>query len=92
MTELERPPSDPEAINEAFAAAARGRFADILAYEEEELVSSDFKQHPASAIFDAPLTEVRGSLAKTLAWYDNEWGYSCRVTDICALLADRGLR
>ncbi len=90
VTELERPPSRPEAINEAFAEAANGRFSEILEYEEEELVSSDFTQHPASAIFDSPLTEVSGSLAKTLAWYDNEWGYACRLTDICALLGERG--
>jgi glyceraldehyde 3-phosphate dehydrogenase len=90
VTDLERPAS-VEAINEAFAREAGGRLADILAYEEDELVSSDFRQHPASAIFDAPLTEVSGSLAKTLAWYDNEWGYSCRITDICALLGERGI-
>ena len=59
----------------------------------EELVSTDFKSHPGSSIFDLPATMVvdGGRMAKTMAWYDNEYGYSCRLADICALIAERGL-
>ena len=65
----------------------------ILYAEREELVSSDFKSHPGSSIFDLPSTMVvdGGRMAKTMAWYDNEYGYSCRLADICALIAERGL-
>jgi glyceraldehyde 3-phosphate dehydrogenase len=90
VTELERP-ATVDAINEVFARESYGRLRGILAYETEQLVSTDFREHPASAVFDAPLTSVNGSLAKTLAWYDNEWGYACRITDLCALLAERGI-
>ena len=79
-------------VNRAFADAAREPLKDILQYETEELVSSDFKGSPYSAIFDAPSTMVVGdNLVKVLAWYDNEWGYSCRVADLCDYLVKRGL-
>ena len=78
------------AINEAFLAAAEGPMRGYLHYERDELVSSDFRNHPASAIFDAPSTMVTaGSLAKTIGWYDNEWGYACRLADVCAMVAER---
>jgi glyceraldehyde 3-phosphate dehydrogenase len=81
------------AINEAFLTAAEGPLKGYLHYEREELVSSDFKEHPASSIFDAPSTlVVDGAMAKTMSWYDNEWGYSCRLTDVVALVAERGLK
>ena len=81
------------AINEAFQAAADGPLKGILYAEQQQLVSSDFKSHPGSAIFDLPATMVvdGGRMAKTIAWYDNEYGYSCRLADLCALLAERGL-
>ncbi|MCH7512223.1 MAG: type I glyceraldehyde-3-phosphate dehydrogenase [Chloroflexi bacterium] len=80
------------AINEAFLAASEGPMKGYLYYERDELVSSDFKNHPGSSIFDAPSTMVLdGDMAKTMAWYDNEWGYSCRIADICALIAEHGL-
>jgi glyceraldehyde 3-phosphate dehydrogenase len=81
------------AINEAFQAAADGPMQGILFTEREELVSTDFKSHPGSSIFDLPATMVvdGGKMAKTMAWYDNEYGYSCRLADLCALLAERGL-
>jgi glyceraldehyde 3-phosphate dehydrogenase len=80
-------------INEAYLSAAEGPLKGYLHYEREELVSMDFKGHPASSIHDAPSTMVLdGDLAKTMAWYDNEWGYSCRLTDVCALIAERGLK
>ena len=93
VTDLSRTAS-VGAINEAFQAAASGPMEGILYVEAEELVSSDFKSHPGSAIFDLPATMVvdGGRMAKTMAWYDNEYGYSCRLADLCALLAERGLR
>ncbi len=91
VTDLSRSVSVGE-INEAFLAASEGPLKDYLFYEREELVSTDFKQHPGSAIFDAPSTMVvDGAMAKTMTWYDNEWGYSCRLTDVVALIAERGL-
>ncbi|MEX2229448.1 MAG: type I glyceraldehyde-3-phosphate dehydrogenase [Dehalococcoidia bacterium] len=91
VTQLERPASVEE-INDAVAEAAATELHGILHYETRELVSVDFKQHDASSIFDAPLTRVLDSgLTKTLAWYDNEWGYVSRLTDICALFAERGI-
>jgi len=81
-----------EQVNDAFRAAAEGALAGILEYCEEELVSMDFKGNPASSIFDAPSTMViAGNMVKVLAWYDNEWGYSCRLADLAAYVADKGL-
>ena len=75
-------------INAALKAAAEGHLKGILAYCDEPLVSSDFRGHPASAIVDALSTVVlEGKMAKVLAWYDNEWGYSCRVADLAAFMA-----
>jgi glyceraldehyde 3-phosphate dehydrogenase len=79
-------------INEAFKKAAAGPLKGILEFCEEELVSMDFKGNPASAIFDAPTTIViGGNMVKVLAWYDNEWAYSCRVADLVAFIAEKGL-
>ncbi len=84
-----------EEVNEAFRNAATDKESPlhgILAYEDEPLVSSDFQAHQSSAIIDAPSTLViEGTLVKTVAWYDNEWAYSLRVGDLCALMAERGL-
>jgi len=81
-----------EEINDAFRKAANGELKGILEYCDELLVSSDFKGNPASAIFDAPSTMViDGNLIKVLAWYDNEWGYSCRLADLAAYIVRKGL-
>ncbi len=81
-----------EAVNQAFLAASKGPLKGILEYCEEELVSIDFKGNPASSILDAPSTMVLGgNMVKVLAWYDNEWGYSCRLADLAVLVADKGL-
>jgi glyceraldehyde 3-phosphate dehydrogenase len=81
-----------EQVNQAFKAAATGPMKGILEYCEEKLVSIDFKGNPASAIFDAPSTVfIGGNLVKVLAWYDNEWGYSCRLADLANFLADKAL-
>jgi len=81
-----------EQVNQAFQAAADGPLAGILEYCQEELVSMDFKGNPASSIVDAPSTMViGGNMVKVLAWYDNEWGYSCRLADLATYVADKGL-
>ncbi len=79
-------------VNEVFKKAAEGSLKNILEYTEEELVSVDFKGNPHSAIFDAESTMVIDSnMVKVLAWYDNEWGYSCRLVDLTAYIVNKGL-
>ena len=79
-------------INRAFKGAAETKMRGILEYCSEPLVSSDFRGNPASSIVDGLSTVViEGRMAKVLAWYDNEWGYSCRVGDLATLIAERGL-
>ena len=82
---------DAEAVNDAFRKAADGELKGILEYCDKPLVSSDFKGNPASAIFDALSTMViDDSLIKVLAWYDNEWGYSCRLADLALYIINKG--
>lgn len=76
-------------VNEAFRAASEGRMKGILGYEEEELVSVDFTGNPHSSIIDAPSTNIVGGLVKVMAWYDNEWGYSCRCVDLARYIGQR---
>lgn len=81
-----------EDLNNAFKQAAQGKMNGILAYSDEPLVSSDFRGNSASSIVDGLSTVVlEGSMAKVLSWYDNEWGYSCRVGDLATLMAEKGL-
>ena len=81
-----------EDLNNAFKQAAEGKMNGILAYSDEPLVSSDFRGNSASSIVDGLSTVVlEGSMAKVLSWYDNEWGYSCRVGDLATLMAEKGL-
>jgi glyceraldehyde 3-phosphate dehydrogenase len=81
-----------EEVNNAFHKAADGELKGILEYCNEPLVSSDFKGNPASAIFDALSTMViDDNLIKVLAWYDNEWGYSCRLADLVIYIIRKGL-
>ncbi|MBA7644334.1 Glyceraldehyde-3-phosphate dehydrogenase 1 [subsurface metagenome] len=81
-----------EQVNQAFQAAAEGSLKGILEYCQEPLVSLDFKGNPASSIVDALSTMViGGNMVKVLAWYDNEWGYSCRLADLAAYISERGL-
>jgi glyceraldehyde 3-phosphate dehydrogenase len=81
-----------EKVNQAFQQAAAGTLSGILEYCEEELVSTDFKGNKASSIFDAPSTMViAGNMVKVLAWYDNEWGYSCRLADLATYIASKGI-
>ncbi|MCX6565605.1 MAG: type I glyceraldehyde-3-phosphate dehydrogenase [Candidatus Aminicenantes bacterium] len=77
-----------EAVNEAFKAAAAGPLKGILEYTDEPLVSVDFLHNPHSAIVDGLSTKViEGNMLKVLAWYDNEWGYSCRLIDLVKYIA-----
>ncbi len=79
-----------EDINAAMKNAAEGELAGILAYTEEELVSADFRGDERSSIFDSKLTLMMGPrFAKVVSWYDNEWGYSCRVADLAAIVASK---
>lgn len=79
-------------INGAFREEARGRLKGILEVTDLPLVSSDFRGNPASSIVDAAETMViQKSMVKVLAWYDNEWGYSCRLVDVTAYVAQKGL-
>jgi glyceraldehyde 3-phosphate dehydrogenase len=81
-----------EDINDALKKSAEGKMTGFLAYCDEPLVSSDFRGNPASSIVDGLSTVVlEGKMAKVLSWYDNEWGYSCRVGDLAKLMVDKGL-
>ena len=81
-----------EAVNNAFKEAAAGTLKGILGYTEEPLVSSDFRGDPRSSIVDGLSTMVMGgNMVKVIAWYDNEWGYSSRVSDLAAFIAQKGL-
>jgi len=81
-----------EQVNQAFKEAANGPLSGIIEYCEEPLVSMDFKGNPASSIVDALSTMViGGNMVKVIAWYDNEWGYACRLADLIAYIADKGL-
>ena len=80
-----------EQVNEAMREAASERMKGILDVIDEHVVSMDMKGDEHSSIVHAPVTNVVGNnLVKVAAWYDNEWGYACRVADLCALLADKG--
>ena len=81
-----------EQINQAFKAAANGKLKGILEYCEEPLVSTDFRGNQSSSIFDALSTMVLGgNMVKVIAWYDNEWGYSCRMADLVIYILNKGL-
>jgi glyceraldehyde 3-phosphate dehydrogenase len=74
-------------INAAFeAAASDGPLAPYLDYSTEPLVSTDIVHSPASCTFDSGLTMANGNFAKVFGWYDNEWGYSCRLVDLVSKL------
>jgi glyceraldehyde 3-phosphate dehydrogenase len=88
VVQLERVATKEE-VNAAFKAAAEGPLKGYLYYTEDEIVSSDIVGSPASCTFDASLTMTIGDQVKVLGWYDNEWGYSCRLVDLTALVASR---
>ena len=88
VVELAREATKDE-INAAYKQAADGELKGFLHYTEDAIVSSDIVGSPASCTFDSQLTMVNGNQAKVIGWYDNEWGYSCRLVDLTALVAGR---
>ena len=81
-----------EDVNRAFKDAANEELRGILEYCEEPLVSVDFRKNSNSSIVDAEYTKVIGGrMLKVLSWYDNEWGYSCRVRDLIKYISSKGL-
>jgi glyceraldehyde 3-phosphate dehydrogenase len=91
LTFISEKDTDAKQVNAALKAASEGPLKGILGYDENQLVSSDFKGDKRSSIVDAPLTKVVGKSVKVLSWYDNEWGYSNRVVDLIGFLAKKGL-
>jgi len=90
VVELERDASETD-INSHYRQAAEGPMKGILEYTEEPLVSVDLNDNPHSAILDATLTKVlNGRMVKVIAWYDNEWGYSCRLRDLVQFIGQKG--
>jgi glyceraldehyde 3-phosphate dehydrogenase len=90
LTVLLKKKTTAEEINAAFEKAASGKMKGILGVEKRPLVSSDFKRDERSTIVDAPSTQVIGDhLAKVFAWYDNEWGYSCRLVELAEYVGER---
>ncbi len=84
--------ADTAALQNALETASHGPLKNILAYSKLPLVSSDFKGNPHSSIVEAEYTTVSGhNVAKVVSWYDNEWGYSCRVADLITLMQQKGL-
>jgi glyceraldehyde 3-phosphate dehydrogenase len=81
-----------EDLREALKKAAQTQLKGIMACEEERLVSMDFKGNDHSSIVDLEFTQVlQGTMAKLVTWYDNEWGYSCRVADLANLMDQKGI-
>ncbi|HET8632229.1 MAG TPA: type I glyceraldehyde-3-phosphate dehydrogenase [Thermomicrobiales bacterium] len=90
VAQIEKPAS-AEDVNRVFKEQAEGDLEGILGYTEEPLVSMDFKGDTRSSIVDGLSTmAIGGDLIKVVSWYDNEWGYSCRLADLVALMAERG--
>lgn len=84
--------TDTETLRAKLKTAAEGRLQGILEYSDKPLVSMDFKGNPNSSILEAEYTTVQdGTMAKIVAWYDNEWGYSCRVADLIKYFRERGI-
>jgi glyceraldehyde 3-phosphate dehydrogenase len=91
VVELEKSTSIEE-VNKVLKEASEGDFKGILGYTDEALVSSDFRQDPHSSVVDGSCIMVVGeNMVKVLAWYDNEWGYSSRLADLAAYIAEKGV-
>ncbi len=86
VCDLDRAASVDELNAAVRAKADTGRLEGILAYTEDPIVSADIVGSPYSSIFDSKLTMTRGRMAKVVSWYDNEWGFSHRLVELCALL------
>src|SRR6478672_10176165 len=90
VAQVERTPTVEE-LNGAFIEAGQNELVDILDWTNEPLVSMDFKGDPHSSIVDGLSTMVVGDLVKVISWYDNEWGYACRVADLTNFMAEKGV-
>jgi len=78
-------------MDTAFRKAAEGPLRGVLQYSEDELVSSDIVHSSFSSVYDSKMSQVMdGNLVKVISWYDNEWGFSCRVVDLIHYMASRG--
>ena len=86
---VERPPASAEEVNHALRTAAADAMRDVLGVMDVPLVSIDFTGDPHSSVVDAHATMVQGELVKTALWYDNEWGYACRVADMTFYMTQR---
>jgi glyceraldehyde 3-phosphate dehydrogenase len=86
LVAVTKKPTTKDELNAMLKKAADGPLKNILQYTEEELVSSDFKHNPHSSIVDAKLTNAQGDLIQLGLWYDNEWGYSCRLADVTEMV------
>jgi glyceraldehyde 3-phosphate dehydrogenase len=91
FTAILKKDAPPAEINAAMKKAAEGPLKGILRYSDEELVSTDLKKDSHSSIFSSVDTIGLGNFVKVVSWYDNEWGYSCRVADLLNFLEDQGL-
>jgi len=76
-------------VNAILRKEAEGSLKAYVQYTDEELVSSDFKKSPFSSIIDSKLTQANGDLVQICAWYDNEWGYSCRLADLTSMILEK---
>jgi glyceraldehyde 3-phosphate dehydrogenase len=90
VAKVERP-GTTEDLHAALDKAAAGRMKGILAVSREPLVSIDYKGNPTSSTIDAEFTRCYGDLVKVVTWYDNEWAYSVRVTDLAAYMVKKGI-
>ncbi len=88
---VEKEPASVEEVNRKFKEYAEGKLKGIMEYSEEPLVSQDIIGNSHSAIFDAGLTQVIGNMIHVGAWYDNEWGYSCRLRDLVLYISEKGV-
>jgi glyceraldehyde 3-phosphate dehydrogenase len=79
----------PTEVNSAFEQAARGSLSGVLHYSTDPLVSRDIVGDPASCVFDSGLTQAAGNLVKIFGWYDNEWGYTCRLADLATIVGSQ---
>jgi glyceraldehyde 3-phosphate dehydrogenase len=91
LTFVSEKPIDTKSVNAALKSASEGAMKGILGYTDEDLISVDFRGNPLSSIVDSKLTKVIANTGKVISWYDNEWGYSCRVRDLILFLKSKGL-
>jgi glyceraldehyde 3-phosphate dehydrogenase len=91
ICKVKKPPSNSEEVNYIFKKVSKEeKLQNILGIEDAQLVSVDYKGNSFSAIVDANLTMVKGDLVKVVAWYDNEWGYACRLAQMTEYIGRRG--